>query len=72
MELGLAGATVWVQGFTQPRVRLAKYTAAKAALNSITKNLSLELAPDGILANVVSPGTTGANLKVDGGSSFYV
>ncbi len=36
---------------------LAEYTAAKAALNSITKNLSLELAPDGILANVVSPGT---------------
>lgn len=36
---------------------LAEYTAAKAALNSVTKNLSLELAPDGILANVVSPGT---------------
>ena len=36
---------------------LAEYTAAKAALNSITKNLSLELAPDGILANVVSPGS---------------
>jgi NAD(P)-dependent dehydrogenase (short-subunit alcohol dehydrogenase family) len=36
---------------------LAEYTAAKAALNSITKNLSLELAPDRILANVVSPGS---------------
>jgi NAD(P)-dependent dehydrogenase (short-subunit alcohol dehydrogenase family) len=36
---------------------LAEYTAAKAALNSITKNLSLELASDGILANVVSPGS---------------
>jgi 3-oxoacyl-[acyl-carrier protein] reductase len=36
---------------------LAEYTAAKAALSSITKNLSLELAPDGILANVVSPGS---------------
>jgi 3-oxoacyl-[acyl-carrier protein] reductase len=36
---------------------LAEYTAAKAALNSVTKNLSLELAPDGILVNVVSPGT---------------
>jgi len=36
---------------------LAEYSAAKAALASITKNLSLELAPDGILANVVSPGT---------------
>jgi 3-oxoacyl-[acyl-carrier protein] reductase len=36
---------------------LADYTAAKAAINSITKNLSLELGPEGILANVVSPGT---------------
>ncbi len=36
---------------------LIEYTAAKAALNSITKNLSLELAPEGILANTVSPGT---------------
>ncbi|HZE48904.1 MAG TPA: SDR family oxidoreductase, partial [Jatrophihabitantaceae bacterium] len=36
---------------------LAEYSAAKAALASITKNLSLELASDGILANVVSPGT---------------
>jgi 3-oxoacyl-[acyl-carrier protein] reductase len=36
---------------------LAEYSAAKAALTSISKNLSLELAPDGILVNVVSPGT---------------
>lgn len=36
---------------------LAEYTAAKAALNSVTKNMSLELGPEGILANVVSPGT---------------
>lgn len=36
---------------------LIEYTAAKAALTSITKNLSLELAADGILANTVSPGT---------------
>lgn len=36
---------------------LVEYTAAKAALTSITKNLSLELAADGILANTVSPGT---------------
>jgi 3-oxoacyl-[acyl-carrier protein] reductase len=36
---------------------LAEYTAAKAAVTSISKNLSLELAPDGILVNVVSPGT---------------
>jgi NAD(P)-dependent dehydrogenase (short-subunit alcohol dehydrogenase family) len=36
---------------------LAEYTAAKAAVTSVSKNLSLELAPDGILVNVVSPGT---------------
>jgi 3-oxoacyl-[acyl-carrier protein] reductase len=36
---------------------LIEYSAAKAALTSITKNLSLELAGEGILANTVSPGT---------------
>ncbi|MBB5160619.1 NAD(P)-dependent dehydrogenase (short-subunit alcohol dehydrogenase family) [Mycobacterium sp. AZCC_0083] len=36
---------------------LIEYAAAKAALTSITKNLSLELAAEGILANTVSPGT---------------
>jgi len=35
---------------------LADYTAAKAALNSISKNMALELAAEGILVNVVSPG----------------
>ena len=33
------------------------YTAAKAALTSLTKNLSLSLAPEGILVNCVSPGS---------------
>ena len=36
---------------------LSEYTAAKAALNSVTKNMSLELAPENILVNAVSPGT---------------
>lgn len=36
---------------------LVAYTAAKAALTSLTKNLSLSLAPDGILVNTVSPGS---------------
>ena len=36
---------------------LVAYTAAKAAVTSITKNLSLSLAPDEILVNTVSPGT---------------
>jgi 3-oxoacyl-[acyl-carrier protein] reductase len=36
---------------------LVAYTAAKAMLTSITKNLSLTLAPDEILVNTVSPGS---------------
>jgi 3-oxoacyl-[acyl-carrier protein] reductase len=37
--------------------RLAAYTAAKSALTSIGKNMSLVLAKDGILVNTVSPGS---------------
>jgi 3-oxoacyl-[acyl-carrier protein] reductase len=36
---------------------LVAYTAAKAALASVSKNLSKSLAPDGILVNTVSPGS---------------
>jgi len=36
---------------------LVAYTAAKSALTSVSKNLSLTLAPEGILVNTVSPGT---------------
>ncbi len=36
---------------------LPAYTAAKAAVTSISKNLSLLLAPDEIMVNVVSPGS---------------
>lgn len=36
---------------------LVAYTAAKAALTSISKNLARSLAADGILVNTVSPGT---------------
>jgi 3-oxoacyl-[acyl-carrier protein] reductase len=38
-------------------VILPAYTAAKAMVTSISKNLSLLLAPDEILVNVVSPGS---------------
>src|SRR5271165_6444523 len=37
--------------------RIVAYTAAKAALSSVTKNLSKSLAEDGILVNCVCPGT---------------
>ncbi len=36
---------------------LAAYTASKAAVTSIGKNLARTLAPEGILVNTVSPGT---------------
>jgi NAD(P)-dependent dehydrogenase (short-subunit alcohol dehydrogenase family) len=36
---------------------IVAYTAAKAALTSLSKNLSLSLAPGGILVNTVSPGS---------------
>jgi NAD(P)-dependent dehydrogenase (short-subunit alcohol dehydrogenase family) len=36
---------------------LVAYTASKAALTSLTKNLSISLAPEGILVNTVSPGS---------------
>jgi 3-oxoacyl-[acyl-carrier protein] reductase len=37
--------------------RLVAYTASKAAVTSLSKNLAKSLAPDGILVNTVSPGT---------------
>lgn len=37
--------------------RLVAYTASKAALTSMTKNLAKSLGPEGILVNCVSPGT---------------
>jgi 3-oxoacyl-[acyl-carrier protein] reductase len=36
---------------------IVAYTASKAALTSLTKNLSLSLAAEGILVNTVSPGS---------------
>lgn len=37
--------------------RLAAYTAAKAAMTSVSKNMSLALGPEEILVNTVSPGS---------------
>lgn len=58
--------------------RLPAYTAAKAAVNSVSKNLSLQLAPDEIMVNVVSPGSISseallgwaASVGVDGGDPY--
>jgi len=37
--------------------RLVAYTASKAAVASLSKNLAKSLAPEGILVNTISPGT---------------
>jgi 3-oxoacyl-[acyl-carrier protein] reductase len=39
-----------------PSVHRAAYTAAKAALATVTKQVSIDLAPEQILVNAVSPG----------------
>ena len=45
------------QSTQRQSARLAAYTAAKSMVASVSKNLSLFLAPDEILVNVVSPGS---------------
>lgn len=51
---------------------LAAYTAAKAMVNSVSKNLSLLLAPDEILVNVVSPGSVASEALIGWASSVGV
>jgi NAD(P)-dependent dehydrogenase (short-subunit alcohol dehydrogenase family) len=62
-------------------VMLRAYTAAKAAVTSISKNMSLLFAPDAGLPDEIGPVVaflasrrnscmTGANINVDGGSDF--
>src|ERR1700681_1201030 len=53
-------------------VILPAYTAAKAALTSISKNLSLLLAKDEIMVNVVSPGSIASESLVGWAASVGV
>ncbi|BCQ08331.1 short-chain dehydrogenase [Mycobacterium heckeshornense] len=53
-------------------VVLPAYTAAKAALTSVSKNLSLLLAKDEILVNVVSPGSIASESLVGWANSVGV
>jgi 3-oxoacyl-[acyl-carrier protein] reductase len=53
-------------------VILPAYTAAKAMVNSVSKNLSLVLAKDEILVNVLSPGSVASESLVSWASSVGV
>ncbi|OHV01003.1 SDR family NAD(P)-dependent oxidoreductase [Mycobacterium talmoniae] len=53
-------------------VILPAYTAAKAMVNSVSKNLSLLLAPDEILVNVVSPGSIASEALVGWATSVGI
>ena len=55
-----AGAIVNISSgaATMPIGAVAHYAAAKAALNSYSRSLALDLAPNKIRVNVVSPGPT--------------
>lgn len=53
-------------------VILPAYTAAKAAVTSISKNLSLSLAKDEIMVNVVSPGSIASESLVGWANSVGV
>lgn len=50
--------TVGSNAASVPRAHMAAYAASKAAAALFTKCLGLELAPDGIRCNIVSPGST--------------
>jgi NAD(P)-dependent dehydrogenase (short-subunit alcohol dehydrogenase family) len=51
---------------------LPAYTAAKAMVTSVSKNLSLLLAPDEILVNVISPGSVASESLVNWAGSVGV
>ncbi|MBU8809578.1 SDR family oxidoreductase [Mycolicibacterium goodii] len=53
-------------------IRLPAYTAAKAAVNSVSKNLSLLLAKDEIMVNVVSPGSISSEVLLGWAESVGV
>ena len=51
---------------------LVAYTASKAALASVSKNLAKSLAPEGILVNTVSPGSIVTASFSEGLRPFFV
>jgi NAD(P)-dependent dehydrogenase (short-subunit alcohol dehydrogenase family) len=50
-----------------PAVEAPEYSAMKAALNSLSRALALELAPSGVRVNVVSPGPVLTDMQIGPG-----
>jgi 3-oxoacyl-[acyl-carrier protein] reductase len=48
-----------------PQARCVAYAAAKAAVESITKSMAIDLAPYGIRANAIAPGPIQTNVPED-------
>ena len=51
--------SIWIETSKPKR---AAYSASKSALHSLTKSLTAEYAPKGILSNTISPGFIGTDL----------
>ncbi len=50
-----------------PAVEAPEYSAAKAALNSFSRSLAIELAPSGVRVNIVSPGPVLTDMQTGSG-----
>ncbi len=47
------------------QARLSYYAAAKAGVTALVKSIAQEVGPDGITANIVSPGATNTPMRMD-------
>ena len=52
-----------------PAVEAPEYSAAKAALNSFSRSLAIELAPSGVRVNIVSPGPVRTDMQIGPGGA---
>lgn len=62
-QRGGAIVTVASDAAHTPRTGMSAYGASKAALKSLATTVALELAPFGVRANIVSPGSTDTDMQ---------
>jgi NAD(P)-dependent dehydrogenase (short-subunit alcohol dehydrogenase family) len=64
VERGTAGRIIFTGSWVQdvPRPEIAAYSASKAGLRMLARSMARELAPHGILVNVLAPGIVNAGL----------